>query len=693
MEKIRLGIDLGTTNTVICYMKKNKPNIVKLKGSGMLPSVLYVEDDNTITVGRDAVDKSTINPVDGISSSKTYMGDRNKVWEIKGHKFTPTDVATEILKAVKAQTIKKLKLPDDVEVEAIITVPAYFTANQSDETKVAGSNAGIKVLGIRPEPSAAAIANIKESELENEKIFIVDLGGGTFDVCILQSNSSQAYETIAVGGDRKLGGDDFDDRVFDFIKEYVEDDLGIDLSSVENSELGYSDYWRMVGSMKSAAIEAKKELSDQDETEISLLKLFPYNGDYYSLQLTLTRDKFHTLCDDLFNRVIEKIHNIFDDKMVKFTKDDIDSIILAGGSCYIPRIKDDVEKFFGKSTVGDIDRSTMVAIGACFIAESWDDLSEQVSNDIISHSLGIKLLSDNKVVLSKMLFAGQKYPCSFEKQFTTSIDNQTEVEIAVFEAGSDMEDVLDIFSSKNEYIHDLYGSFVLEGIEPAPKGEARITVTFDYDKSRSLIVTALDEKTNISKKVKIQKGIESTSSSSTKNVSQVNFMVLIDTSGSMRGAAIKDACNATKVLVTDIIDLSTHKIGIVGFGDSATLISELSSNQSQLISSISRLNANGGTNMYDGIATGVNELKKVSSKKVIILITDGAPDSRKKTLDAKIYAEDNDIDIIAIGAGHSVSKDFLSELVSEEKYLFSISNMNELSTMFEKVVNMYLSSL
>lgn len=466
----------------------------------------------------------------------------------------------------------------------------------------------------------------------------------------------------------------------------------MDLSSVENSELSYSDYWRMVGSMKTAAIEAKKELSDQDETEISLLKLFPYNGDYYNLQLTITRDKFHTLCDDLFNRVIDKIRNIFEDKTVNFTKDDIDSIILAGGSCYIPRIKADVENFFGKSTVGDIDRSTMVAIGACFIAESWDDLSEQVSNDIISHSLGIKLLSEGDIILSNMLFSGQKYPCSFEKQFTTSMDNQTEVEIAVFEAGSDMEDVLQIFNSNNEYNHDLYGSFVLEGIEPAPKGEARITVTFDYDKSRSLIVTALDEKTNISKKVKIQKGIETTSSSK-GCVSEVNFMILVDTSGSMGGTAIIDACDATKRLASDIIDLNSHKMGIVGFGDTATLISGLSSNKSELISSVDKLSIYGGTNMYDGIVTGVNELKKVNSQKVIILITDGAPDSRKKTLEAKKYAEENGIDIIAIGAGHGVSEDFLSELVSKRPYVFSISNMNELSNMFEKVVNMYLSSL
>lgn len=169
MEKIRLGIDLGTTNTVICYMKKNKPTIVKLKGSGMLPSVLYVEDDKSITVGRDAVDKSAINPIDGISSSKTYMGDANKVWDIKGLKFNPTDVATEILKSVKAQTIKKLKLPEDVEVEAIITVPAYFTANQSDETKIAGKNAGINVLGIRPEPSLLLLLILRNPNLKMKK--------------------------------------------------------------------------------------------------------------------------------------------------------------------------------------------------------------------------------------------------------------------------------------------------------------------------------------------------------------------------------------------------------------------------------------------------------------------------------------------------------------------------------------------
>ena len=273
MEKIRVGIDLGTTNTLACYMKDSKPALVKFPGGKMLPSVLYLKEDNTLLIGEKARKQGIFDPVNRICSSKTHMGDFKKKWELRGRKFTPTDVAAEILKEVKKRIIKKTKADADAEVEAVITVPAYFTSNQIDETKKAGEQAGMKVLGIVTEPRAAAIANIKELSIEQQKIIVVDLGGGTFDISILEANYDQ-YDTLAVDGDRMLGGDNFDERIYTYFKTLIEDDLGIDLGSQEASGLSYEEYYSTVGRIEEEACRAKEELSEQNEYEVVIPNLF-----------------------------------------------------------------------------------------------------------------------------------------------------------------------------------------------------------------------------------------------------------------------------------------------------------------------------------------------------------------------------------------------------------------------------------
>lgn len=691
MEKIRIGVDLGTTNTLVCYMKEGKPNIIKFPGSGnMLPSILYLEEDGSILVGEKARKKGVYDPLNSIRSSKTEMGNFKKTWTLRGHKFTPTDVATEILKEVKKGVIKKTKAESNTEIEAIITVPAYFTSNQIDETKKAGERAGLTVLGIVTEPRAAAIANIKELRIEKQKVFVVDLGGGTFDISILEANKKQ-YNTVAVDGDRKLGGDNFDEKLFEYIKSYIEDDLGIDLKKQENSGLNYNEYYSMLGKIQEAACEAKKELSDEERYEIIIPNLFPYKNQTYSLEIMITREQFQELCKDLFEKVTNRIDKVFRETKGIEIKD-IDNVILAGGSCYIPKIREDVEKIFKKSADTTLDRSTMVVVGACFIADTWDDLSE--GGDIISHSLGIEILrQDGKLVLSKLLKRGEVYPCSRKEMFTTTFDNQENVAITIYEAGSDKEDVEETQTidkhNQIKAIHDLYGSFELSGIQKAAKGVPQIEVTFEYDRSRLLTVTAEDKVTGAKKTIVVTKG---TAAAITPHVEPVDFELLIDISGSMSGEPLKQAKQASIKLIMEIIDLNTHRLGIIGFGNRAIEISPLTKDKNNLIFSIDKLNACGGTDMDGAISMGTTVLKKTKNRKVLMIVTDGEPNNRSNTTRAAKTAIEAGIDIITIAAGSYADKIYLSTLVSQKNYAFSIQNMNQLSEMFETAVAQYLAA-
>ena len=692
MEKIRIGVDLGTTNTLACYMKGSKPDIIKFPGSGnMLPSILYLEEDGSVLVGERARKKGVYDPLNCIRSSKTEMGNFEKVWKLRGRKFTPTDVATEILKEVKKGVIKKIKAESDTQIEAVITVPAYFTSNQIDETRKAGEQAGLTVLGIVTEPRAAAIANIKELGIEEQKIFVVDLGGGTFDISILEANRMQ-YNTLAVDGDRRLGGDDFDKKLFGYIRKYIEEDLGIDLKSQKESGLSYNEYYSMIGRIQEAACEAKRELSDEEEYEVNIPNLFPYKNQNYSLELMITREKFHELCEEIFEKVRRRIHKVFQETK-GLEIEDIDSVILAGGSCYIPKIKEDVEEIFEKSADTTMDRSTMVVVGACFIADTWDDLSGG-EGDIISHSLGVETLrEDGKLALTKLLKRGEVYPCSRKKMFTTTFDNQESVAITIYEAGSDKEDVEEIESigknNQRKIIHDLYGSFELEGIQRAPKGVPQIEVTFEYDRSRLLTVMAEDKITGAKKKIVVTKGMRAATAT---HVEPVDFELLVDTSGSMSGTPLRQAKQASIQLIKEIIDLNVHRLGIIGFGQRVTECSPLTQDKNSLIMNIDSLNTYGGTSMAEAISMGVRVLSGSKRRRVLMIVTDGAPNNRTATTREAKQAIEKGVDIITIAAGSGADQRYLATLASQKDYAFSIQNMSQLSEMFETAVAQYLAA-
>ena len=685
MDEIFVGIDLGTTNTLACVMKKGKPDFIRFPGSQkLLPSVIYVDENKEISVGKLAAKKGSLDPRNMIRSSKTYMGDFEKNWKCNGITFTPTQAATEILKEVKENIIKKLKCDPDTVINAVITVPAYFNSNQTDETKKAGINAGFNVQQIITEPMAAAIAAVRDLKVD-QKLMVIDLGGGTFDLSVLEADhSNNIYKALCIDGDRKLGGDDFDEALQKRFVTFIEDDLGINLANQKVSGLAYGEYYSMLGQIHDAAEKAKIALSDENVTEVTLPNLFNYDGKSYNFEYTLTRKEFDSICKDIYTSIFERIRKFIATNKKLFKVEELAAVILAGGSCYIPHIREEVERIFKRDTNSELDISTLVVLGAFYVANSGLGIQ-----DIISHSLGVAAMEaqkGRKQVLSKILLKGDVFPCEKFKIYTTTRDNQTEIPIFIYEAGSDKEDIPAIDE------HDFYGNLVLEGIDPAPKGTPSIKVTFSYDKSRCLTVTAVDEKTGKEKNVIIQKGEKAQIESMRKSL---DILLLMDTSNSMswRGALAqeKDAC---KSLVEEMIDFSQNSVGLIKFGSTAILLYPLGKDVASMVSIIDSIKTSGGTNMIHALGTAETELRNSKNERIIIMVTDGAPwydslgdyEAEKKTLDYAGRIKKSGIRLITIGAGDSVKYEFLKKLSSPGD-AYKIENMNVLKETFKEVID------
>ena len=683
MSETIVGIDLGTTNTLACYQKGGKARLIKFKSDKMLPSVLYVTEDKKIIIGSTAKKMGINDPQNCIMSSKTYMGDPDKKWNCRGLVFTPTDVATEILREVRRAIMKKFSLDESDVIKAIITVPAYFNSNQKDETRTAGRRAGFEVMGIKTEPMAAAVAAVQDVE-EEQKVLVVDLGGGTFDLSILKADPAHhEYTAISIDGDRHLGGDDFDKCLLDYFIECIKED-GADLSSLEASGMSYNEYYSALGSLREAAEQAKIDLSSSEETEIDLPNLYQVNGKLTGFALTLMRQDFDSVCQPLYDSITNRIKKFLKRETAarKIKANEIRYVVLAGGSCYILYIQKAVEGITAQPARTD-NLSTLVVYGASLIA---DALSSGISDggegiivkDILSHSLGVAVLADSgKEELSKILQKGQEYPCEADKVYTTTRDNMTTIEIEVYEAGSDQENNPDI------EMHDFYGLVKLEGIEKAKSGQPQIRVTFSYDESGCLTVRAEDEKTKAAKEIKIEKGSHKEIVHHTA-AQPIDFMLLMDTSYSMAGNALKQAKRASQSLIHDMIDFSTHRLGLISFNNAISLMSPLTQDVKRLDNAIEAMEATGGTDMYTAFTVAERELSTSKNERVIIVVTDGQPFGKENTLE---YAESLKRDgyrIVVIGAG-DVDRSFNRQLASKGDD-YSLSSMAKLQGTFQEIV-------
>ena len=461
MSKI-IGIDLGTTNSCVAVMEGGNVTIIpNSEGARTTPSVVNIKDNGEVVVGEIAKRQAVTNPTSTVSSIKTHMGSDYKV-EIFGKKYTPQEISAKILQKLKKDA--EAYLGEEVK-EAVITVPAYFTDSQRQATKDAGTIAGLDVKRIINEPTAAALAYGLEKKKE-EKVLVFDLGGGTFDVSVLEI-SDGVIEVISTAGNNHLGGDDFDNEVINWLVTEFKKETGIDLS---NDKMAYQR-------LKDAAEKAKKELSTLMETSISLPFITMDATGPKHLEMKLTRAKFNDLTKHLVEATQEPTKTALKD--ADLSANQIDEILLVGGSTRIPAVQEWVENFFGKKPNKGINPDEVVAAGAAIQGGVlMGDVKDVLLLDVTPLSLGIETAGG---VFTKMIEKNTTIPVKKSQVFSTYADNQTAVDINVLQGERTR-------ASDN---HSL-GRFNLEGIPAAPRGVPQIEVTFDIDANGIVHVSAKD---------------------------------------------------------------------------------------------------------------------------------------------------------------------------------------------------------
>ncbi len=460
-EKV-VGIDLGTTNSVIAIVEGGQPVVIpNAEGSRITPSVVAFTKDGQRLVGQLAKRQAVVNPERTIVSIKRKMGSDYKV-VIDGKAYTPQEISAMILQKLKQDAEAYLGVPIK---KAVITVPAYFTDAQRQATKDAGTIAGLEVLRIINEPTASALAYGLDKEGE-QKILVFDLGGGTFDVSILEVGDG-VFEVKATCGDNHLGGDDWDQRIIDWLIEEFKKETGIDL---RNDRMAMQR-------LKEAAEKAKIELSSMAETIISLPFITADHTGPKHLEKTLTRAKFEELTYDLVERLVGPTMRALED--AKLSPSDISKVLLVGGATRMPMVQRKVKELLGKEPSKEINPDECVAIGAAIQAAILaGEVKDVVLVDVTPLSLGIETLGG---VFTKIIERNTPIPVSKSQIFTTAADNQTTVEIHVLQGERPM-------AADNVSL----GRFILTGIPPAPRGVPQIEVTFNIDVNGILQVSAKD---------------------------------------------------------------------------------------------------------------------------------------------------------------------------------------------------------